>query len=242
MKGTFKKANALVTPRKVLVVLQFTFAIILIICTIIVKQQIDYAQDRDNGYDKNHLAFHYLTGDLKKNYSVIKNEMLSSGIATSMVKTNSPITNDVERWMGTGMGGKDPNDKTDFYRFYADESLAKTVGLKFINGRDFDLKQFLTDSSAMILNEAAWKVMKFKDPIGKIVKDNGRDWHIVGVVKDFILTNPYETIRPTLIFGAAQNWFETTLIKFNDEKIRRLLTSRQLKRFLKDTTPNFLSI
>jgi len=217
LKGTFKKANALVTPRKILVVLQFTFAIILIICTIIVKQQIDYAQARDNGYDKNHLAFHYLTGDLKKNYSVIKNEMLSSGIATSMVKTNSPITNVWSDGWGQEWEGKDPNDKTDFYRFYADESLAKTVGLKFITGRDFDLKQFLTDSSAMLINEASLKVMKFKDPIGKIVKDNGREWHIVGVVKDFILTNPYEPIRPTLIFGAAGNWFETTLIKFNDK-------------------------
>lgn len=217
LKGTFKKANALVTPRKVLVVLQFWFAIILIICTIIVKQQIDYAQNRDNGYDKNHLAFHYLTGDLKKNYTVIKNEMLSSGIAASMVKTNSPITNVWSDGWGQEWEGKDPNDKTDFYRFYADESLAKTVGLKFITGRDFDLKQFLTDSSAMLINEASLKVMKFKEPLGKIVKDNGREWHIVGVVKDFILTNPYEPIRPTLIFGAAGGWFETTLIKFNDK-------------------------
>jgi len=217
LKGTFKKANALVTPRKILVVLQFWFAIVLIICTIIVKQQIDYAQNRDNGYDKNHLAFHYLTGDLKKNYTVIKNEMLSSGIATSMVKTNSPITNVWSDGWGQEWEGKDPNDKTDFYRFYADESLAKTVGLKFTAGRDFDLRQFITDSSAMIINEASLKVMKFKEPIGKIVKDNGREWHIVGVVKDFILTNPYEPIRPTLIFGAAGNWFETTLIKFNDK-------------------------
>jgi len=55
-----KKINALVTPRKVLVVLQFWFAIILIICTIIVKQQIDYAQDRKTGYDKNNLVYSFL--------------------------------------------------------------------------------------------------------------------------------------------------------------------------------------
>src|ERR1035438_10467211 len=55
LKGSFKKTNALVTPRKVLVVLQFTFAIILIICTIIIERQIDYAKDRESGYDKNNL-------------------------------------------------------------------------------------------------------------------------------------------------------------------------------------------
>ena len=49
LKGTFKAAHALVTPRKMLVVLQFTFAIILIICTSIVKQQIDHAQNRETG-------------------------------------------------------------------------------------------------------------------------------------------------------------------------------------------------
>ena len=215
LKGTFKRANAVINPRKVLVVLQFTFAIILIICTIIVKQQIDYAQNRDNGYNKDNLTYHFLTGDLKKNYPLVKNELLSSGIASAVTKTNSPITSVWSDGWGQEWEGKDPNDKTDFYRFYADDGLAKTVGLKFAAGRDFDLHQFLTDSSAMIINESALKIMKFKDPIGKIVKDNGREWHIVGVAKDFILTNPYEKIRPTLVFGAAGDWFETMLVKLN---------------------------
>ncbi|MES1223871.1 MAG: ABC transporter permease, partial [Bacteroidota bacterium] len=73
LKGTFKKAHALITPRKVLVVLQFTFAVILIICTIIVKQQIDYAKDRASGYNKNNLVYHFITGDIEKNYMLIRN-------------------------------------------------------------------------------------------------------------------------------------------------------------------------
>src|SRR6185312_7097672 len=80
LKGAFKKAHALVTPRKVLVVLQFTFAIILIICTIIVKQQIDYARNRQTGYNKDNLIYQFMTGDIPKNYALIKNELLSSGI------------------------------------------------------------------------------------------------------------------------------------------------------------------
>src|SRR4029079_10980776 len=92
LKGTFKKVNALVTPRKVLVVLQFTFAIILIICTVIVKQQIDYAQDRESGYDKNNLVYSFVTDDLLKNYNLLKNELLSSGTAVSVCKTSAPLT------------------------------------------------------------------------------------------------------------------------------------------------------
>jgi putative ABC transport system permease protein len=217
LKGTFKKANALVTPRKVLVVLQFTFATILIICTIIVKQQIDYARNRETGYNKDNLIYHFMTGDIPKNYTLIKNELLASGIAKSITKTNSPLT---ERWSngwGQDWEGKDPNDKTSFDRYLSDEGLGVTAGLQFIQGRDFDLKRFPADSTGLIINESSLKVMKFKDPIGKKVSDLGIDWHIVGVIKDFILTSPYEPTRPILICGAKSSFmsFYVMQIKLN---------------------------
>jgi len=217
LKGTFKKANALLTPRKVLVVLQFTFAIMLIICTIIIKQQIDYASARNAGYNKNNLVYHFMTGDIAKNYPLIKNDLLTSGIATSVTKTNSPLT---ERWSdgwGQHWEGKDPNDRTSFDRYLADEGLGATAGLEFIQGRDFDLKNFPTDSTGLIVNESSLKIMKFKDPIGKIVEDLGVKWHIVGVVKDFILTSPYEPTRPLLICGAKSSFmtFNVIQIKLN---------------------------
>jgi ABC-type antimicrobial peptide transport system permease subunit len=217
LKGTFKKAHALVAPRKVLVVIQFTFAIILIICTIIVKQQIDYAQNRQTGYDRNNLMYHHFTGDIEKNFELIRNELLSSGIAASVTKTSAPITQSWSDGWGQEWEGKDPNDKTDFYRYNADQDLGKTAGLQFVQGRDFNLKQYLTDSTGMIINESALKVMKFKTPLGKIVKDNGTDWHIVGVIKDFILTDPYQPTRPMLIAG-GKAWFNIILIRLNHDR------------------------
>ena len=62
IKGNYEGANALVTPRKILVIAQFTFAIVLIIGTVIVRQQIHYAQDRETGYDKDHLVYHFTEG------------------------------------------------------------------------------------------------------------------------------------------------------------------------------------
>ncbi|WP_436487630.1 ABC transporter permease [Chitinophaga sp. ARDCPP14] len=219
LKGTFKKANALVTPRKILVVLQFTFATVLIICTIIVKQQIDYARDRETGYNKDNLVYHFMTGDISKNYALIKNELLESGVAKSVTRTNSPLT---ERWSngwGQNWQGKDPNDKTSFDRYLADEGLGATAGLQFIEGRDFDLKKFPTDSTGLIVNESSLKVLKFKDPIGKVVNDLGIDWHIVGVIKDFILTSPYEPTRPILICGAKSAFmnFQVVQMKLNGD-------------------------
>lgn len=214
LKGTFKKSQAPVTPRKILVVLQFTFAIVLIICTIIVKQQIDFAQNRQTGYNKNNLIYHIFSGDIEKNYELIKSELLSQGIASAITKTSAPITQSWSDGWGQEWEGKDPNDKTDFFRYNEDEGLGVTAGLQFVQGRDFNLRQFPTDSTGMIINESALKVMKFKDPIGKIVKDNGTEWHIVGVIRDFILTSPYTPTKPMLIAG-AKAWFNVIMIRLN---------------------------
>lgn len=217
LKGTFNKANALLTPRKALVVLQFTFAIILIICTIVVKQQIDYAISRNTGYNKDHLIYQPITGDIARNYPLIRQELLSSGIATSVTRTNSPLTERRSNGWGQSWEGKDPDDKTSFDRYMADEGLGATAGLHFIQGRDFDLQHYPTDSTGLIINESSLKVMKFKDPIGKTVEDLGIKWHIVGVIKDFILTNPYEPTRPILICGAKSSFmaFNVVHIKLN---------------------------
>ncbi len=216
LKGAFKKAHALITPRKVLVVLQFTFAIVLIICTIIVKQQIDYAKNRETGYDKHNLVYHFLTGDIGKNYLLIKNELLSSGAATSVTKTSAPLTESWSDGWGQEWEGKDPNDRTDFKRYNEDGGLGKTAGLKFVAGRDIDLQQYPTDSLAMILNESSLKIMKFKNPIGQIVKDNGQQWHVIGIIKDFILESPYEPTKPMLIYG-PKAWFNVIQMKLNSK-------------------------
>ena len=220
LKGTFKKVNALVTSRKVLVVTQFAFAIILIIGTIIVRQQLLNAQDRQTGYSKDNLIYSFLEGDLEKNYRLIKNELLGNGIATSVTKTSAPITEGWSNSWGFGWQGKDPNDKTVIDRYCADDDICKTAGLQLVQGRDIDLDKYPTDSLAIILNESAVTHMKLKNPIGEIIEDNGKKWHVVGVIKDFILKSPYRPVEPMVIEGAS-GWFNVVQVKFNDVKSTR---------------------
>ncbi len=239
-KGAFRKANAHVTPRKVLVVLQFTFAIIMIISTIIVKQQIDYAKDRQTGYDRNNLIYFYFSDHLEKNYSSLKNDLLQSGVANSVTKTSAPLTQSWSQGWGQEWEGKDPNDKTDFRRYNEDGGLGKTAGLQFIAGRDIDVQKYPTDSLAMILNESALKVMKFKNPIGQIVRNDGQQWHVIGVIKDFILESPYQEIKPMLIYG-PKSWFSIFQIKLNDRNtLAQNLKSTEA--ILKKYDPDYLFI
>jgi putative ABC transport system permease protein len=205
LKGKFKNSQALVTPRRLLVILQFSFAIILIISTLAVVQQIRYAQNRESGYDRSQLVYHFTTGSLNKNYKMVKEELLHSGIATIVNRTSWPLT---EIWSDTwdiGWQGKSPYDKTDFDRFTTDQDLVKTAGLTLLEGRDMDLVKFPTDSIAALLNESAVKTMGFKKPIGQLVTDNGKTYHVIGVIKDFILRSPFEPISPMAIEGCAAN-------------------------------------
>jgi ABC-type antimicrobial peptide transport system permease subunit len=217
LKGSFKSGKALVTPRKVLVILQFTFAIVLIISTIIVRQQIQHAQNRQAGYDKNNLVYHFLTGDLEKNYMLVKNELLSSGIAEAVTKTSAPLTEGWSNTWGFVWKGKDPNDKTIINRFVADDGIVKTAGLQLAKGRDFDLSKFITDSSGMILNESAAKIMGLKDPIGETVRDGDQDYHVIGLIRDFVLQSPYHPTEPMAILG-AKAWFNVIHIRFNNNR------------------------
>ena len=201
LKGSFKKVNALVTPRKVLVVLQFTFAIGLIICTIVVNQQIQFAQERETGYNKKNLGYVFIRGDIYKNYAVIKNELLTTGIATSVSKTQAPLTQNWSSGISMNWQGKDPGTKIQINRYTEDGDLVKTAGMQLVEGRDIDTKNYPTDSTACLISEAAVKAMGFKNPIGQIIFDDPINWHVIGVIKDFILESPYEAIKPFMIKG-----------------------------------------
>jgi len=216
LKGLGVSASGKSRLRAALVVFQFGIAITLMVSVFVVQRQITYVQNRDAGYEKENLVYQYFTGSLGKNFQAYRNELLQLGVATSVTKTSTPIT---DRWSNTSgieWEGKDPQNKTMFERIYADQHFATTAGLTVVRGRDMDLEKFPTDSTAVVLNEAAAKAMGFADPIGEIIKDNGVDWHIVGIIKDFILTSPFHKVEPVLLFGCNQSWaFSVAHIKLN---------------------------
>jgi ABC-type antimicrobial peptide transport system permease subunit len=214
LKGAFKKTQAAINPRKVLVVLQFTFAIVLIICTLVINKQINHARNRNNGYNKDQLVYYFMTGTTEKNYTLIKNELLSSGTAVSVTKTSAPLTEGWSNTWGINWKGKQENDRTLFDRFCADQQFVTTAGLELVKGRDFDLATYPSDSTAILLNESAVAAMGFKDPIGQTLQDNGRDWTVVGVIKDFILHSPFAKTQPMFIQG-AKGWFNVIHFRLN---------------------------
>ncbi len=215
LKGTYKINQLRIQPRSVLVILQFTFAIILIISTIIVTQQINYTQNRDRGYDQSGLAYTNLVGDLQKNYSLLRDELLRSGAVTNVSKNMSPVTSrSSDGWGLSWTGSTAADNKTDFLRFSTDADFIGTMKMTLTVGRDIDVYKYPTDSAAMLLTESAVKAMHLSNPLESTVHDNGQDWHVVGVVKDFIIESPYDKLPPMVIQG-PYSWFSTIHYRLN---------------------------
>jgi ABC-type antimicrobial peptide transport system permease subunit len=206
LKGTFKTSYNLVSVRKILVVLQFSFAITFIICTIIIYRQINFGAKRDPGYDRDHLAFVYVKGAMNKKYELIKHELLSSGAVTAVSRSNSPVC---YTWSGDdNYEWKDskPDNKTWFSEFFIDNDFVETMGLKMVSGRTINLNKFPGDSSSIILNQSAVKLMGLKNPIGEIVRNNKKNFVVVGVVRDFVSNSPFYTVGPMVLRGPKNNF------------------------------------
>lgn len=242
LKGTFKKAEAAINPRKVLVVVQFTFAIVLIISTLIVQKQIQHTLNRDAGYNRNNLIYIFAQGDIIKHYDLIKSNLLKSGAVVSATRCANPITKKWgDSWGFAWPGSTKQDEIIDFIGLGADADFVKTIGVKLIAGRDIDIYNYPTDSNAMMLNESAVKAMHLKQPVGATIKatDGSGQWHVVGVIKDFIMESPYQKdINPIMIYGPGYNSGYVLHLKLNASNSTAANLSK-IEKIFKEYNPQY---
>ncbi len=198
LKGTFRMGRFASLPRKVLVVFQFTISVILIIGTIVIFRQIQFAKNRPVGYSRNGLIMiPVFTEAIHKHFALISEELKNSGAVAEIAESSGATTYVDEFDNGFEWKGKDPSLQGDFGAVYVSREFGKTIGWHIKQGRDFS-KDFATDSSAMILNEAAIKFTGLKNPVGETIKWDGRDYHVIGVINDMVMQSPYEPVRRTV--------------------------------------------
>lgn len=200
LKGSFKVGRFAAVPRKVLVVLQCGVSILLIIGSLIVYRQIQFAKDRPVGYDREGLlSVQMTTPDLWNRREVLRNELLRTGKVAEMTTSSSPATGVWAGYNGFDWPGKDPNTQGEFGAISVAPEYGKTVGWQFVAGRDFS-REYATDSSGLVLNEAAVKFMGLQKPVGEKISWNGRPFHVLGVVKNMVMDAPYDPPRQTIYF------------------------------------------
>jgi ABC-type antimicrobial peptide transport system permease subunit len=205
LKGTFRVGRYATIPRKVLVVLQFTVSVTLIIGTITVFRQIQFARNRPVGYTREGLLSLQMDGDAMRNHlETVKADFKSTGAVAEMAGASGPATS---VWATNGnisWKGKDPSMAVDFPNTGISTEYGKTVGWQFKDGRDFS-SAFASDSTAFVLNEAAVKFMGLKDPVGEMITWGDKSFKVIGVIKDMIVESPYQPVRASLYHLTSQD-------------------------------------
>jgi putative ABC transport system permease protein len=219
LKGTFRVGRFASVPRQVLVVLQFTVSVTLIIGTIIVFRQIQFAKNRPIGYDRDGLiSMHMATQDIHDHFEAVRDELKKSGAIVEMTESNSPTTDIYNSNGGFNWEGKDPNQTVDFPNTSITYEYGKTVGWQFKEGRDFS-RDFSTDSLAFVINESAARFIGLKNKetreiVGSILKWNDKPFRIIGVIKDMVVQSPYQPVRPS-VFHISKDPEGIMIMKLN---------------------------
>jgi ABC-type antimicrobial peptide transport system permease subunit len=197
LKGTLQLGRKASLSRKVLVVLQFSCSVALIISTAIIYQQIQYARNRPTGYNINRLMSSYMSDDLFKNYTPLKDELIEKGIVSGVTTASSPATNvwwhtDIDQWQGKNAG-----ETVEMGTIQVSEDYFKTLGMTILEGRNFTNRY---DSTSIIFNEAAIKILRIKNPVNQKITWNGKQYTIAGVVKDALMLSPFQAADPTMFY------------------------------------------
>ncbi len=199
LKGNNLSGKKALLPRRILVTSQFVISILLISSTIIVYKQIQHVKNRATGYASQNLIITPSSPDLKKNYEVVKQELLNSGAIEAITRTSSPLT---ESWWSTGAPqwkGKSKNGDILFNGMFTDADFPKTIGLKILQGHYF--QNTPSDSSSIVFNKTAIATMGLTDPIGMEMIYGPHKYTVIGVVDDIVIESPFKPVTPLMILS-----------------------------------------
>ncbi len=210
LKGTFRVGRLANAPRKVLVVLQFFVSVVLIIGTITVWRQIQFTKDRPIGYTREGLIMvRKNSGEFWRKTETLRNKLKNADAIVELAESANPATETWFTFNNFNWQGKDPNTKIGFGCSAVTPDYGTTMGWNFLQGRDFS-REFSTDSSAVILNQAAAQLIGWQNPINEEITWQNKKFRVIGLIQDMIVDSPYEPVKPSVFFMTS-NFFLNTL-------------------------------
>jgi putative ABC transport system permease protein len=218
LKGQASKGMKSGRIRSVLVILQFSISILLIICTAIVYNQLQYTQKKNLGFKKENVMVIANVSRLENNRQGFKDALTSHNAITAASYSNSviPGVNNTTIFRKPGL-----EEDHIVGVYFADHEHMETMGFELDEGRDFS-RDFLSDSTAMLVNQAVVDEMGWDDPIGeKLISFNGQEpleLTVIGVLKNFNFESLRDEVRPLMIRLGDFGNNMTVRVKFEDPK------------------------
>jgi putative ABC transport system permease protein len=246
LKGLFKAGGANISFRKVLVTAQFTISIILIVSTAVVFKQLKYMQDKSLGFNREHIVTLPYSGALNENFESFRNELISNSNIKNVARSSRIPTGRLLDAMGTQINRGDSlvPANADIKFVVADQEFLSTYSIKIVSGRDFS-KDYSTDTSAFLINEAAAQVLGLKsneDAIGKDLTYGNRTGKVLGVINDFHFESMHQKILPIILFVPISAFaYRRISVKIAGNNIPAALTKIETtwKKFLPETPYEF---
>lgn len=235
LKGTLRFGAGPVLLRKGMVVFQFGLTIVLIFCTLVVYQQMQFIKKKNLGFDKENLVVvNFEEGQWDK-INLIANESANlPGVISLTVSTTSPLvggnsTTSV-RWPG-----KDASQQIAITQMGVGYDYLSTLGIELIEGRDFS-RDFATDSVAYIVNEEMVRIMNMENPLGQIIDFWSVKGPIIGVMKNYHINSLHNAIEPVILHLHPQ-WSNQIIARIEGAKTQETLEG--LKQVSQKINPAF---
>ena len=208
LAGGFKRSWL----RSTLVVFQFFISIILIFGTVVIYNQLNYIHNKDLGFNRSHVLVIQHTDALRDHGLAFKNELLQiSGVKDATMSGFLPVNYNRSNDAFFTSPALDQSTAVSMQNWRVDENYIPTLDLKILQGRNFS-SQYATDSTAIIINEAAAKFLGTKELLNKKLynlKDiNTKElnaYHIIGVIKNFNFNTLREVVTPLGLVLANDN-------------------------------------
>ncbi|MEP7107184.1 MAG: FtsX-like permease family protein [Ferruginibacter sp.] len=224
LKGKLTGKAGELFVRKGLVIFQFTISLVLIVSVLIVYRQIRFAQTKPIGYVKENVVYFDLEGKIFENRKNFFDELRrvpgvvqAGGINQSLIREDGGSSTYGLEWPG-----KIESKNIDFMIRAVDESLVRTLGMEIKEGKSFS-DSMGSNSTYLLLNETAVKVMGLKDPVGTKVRLWGREKTIVGVMKDFHTASIHQPISPLVFHCDPEDKLSLAMVRIEAGSGRKVI-------------------
>lgn len=207
--------------RRILVVFQFTVAIILIIGSVMIQRQMNFIRNTDLGFDRENIIRLPMNSELRSGYQGFKNALLQNPNIVSVTSANN-APNNVGNINPFYWEGRGPEQYETLNFVTVDYDYFETFGMEMVQGRSFS-RDYTTDAQNYIVNEALVEYTKLQPPLGKMISMWTREGRIIGVVKDFHAKSLHTAIGPVaflLTTDWPHNW---VFVRLNPAQIQSSL-------------------
>jgi ABC-type antimicrobial peptide transport system permease subunit len=236
LRGRIRSGAGEIWIRRGLVAFQFTLSIVLIVSVLVVYKQIEFVQNSNLGYNKDNVIYFDVEGRVRGSAETFLSEIKRIPGVQNAASSTSDMTG--HSWsVGFDWEGKMGDDKARTELMAVNPDFLETLGLEIEEGRFFS-RDFGNDTTRVVINEAAARLMGFETAIGRQVKGIG-SLEVIGVVKDFHLESFHLEVKPQVFMLHRKRFAPASLIMVRIEAGKEMETLERLDTFYKTYNPGF---